>query len=340
MLAGVAGELDGGTVITVVGVRVLISGMGGELGTRVATLLERESWVGAISGIDIDPPRGRLRRSEFHRFEPGDRRRTVRIVREFEPEVVLHLGVYEPHARSTPAAAAARNQSVAVSVLGAATDCRSLQAVVVRSGIEVYGRRRGSPVRPDESVAPDPTTAFGHQLLGVEQIATDAARAAEVPLTLLRLAPVLGAHIPSPLGRLLRLPVMPVNMLADPAFTLLHVDDAARAVLVAARAQVNGPLNIVSSGAVTTVQAARLGGRLPMPVVGPQWKVAALLTNLLGAPLPDHVLELVRRGRVADGALALEVLGFSPSRSTIDVVRRIFEWETIEHRRPSEAVAA
>ena len=32
------------------GKRVFVSGVGGELGTLVATLLEREDWVGALSG--------------------------------------------------------------------------------------------------------------------------------------------------------------------------------------------------------------------------------------------------------------------------------------------------
>ena len=38
------------------GRRVLVSGIGGELGLAVASLLEAEDWVGALSGIDVDPP--------------------------------------------------------------------------------------------------------------------------------------------------------------------------------------------------------------------------------------------------------------------------------------------
>ncbi len=39
---------------------------------------------------------------------------------------------------------------------------------VLRSGIEVYGRRRGTPSVPDEHVRVDPTTGFGHTLLKTE----------------------------------------------------------------------------------------------------------------------------------------------------------------------------
>ena len=37
--------------------RVLITGMGGELGSLVASMLEAEPWVGSLVGIDVDPPR-------------------------------------------------------------------------------------------------------------------------------------------------------------------------------------------------------------------------------------------------------------------------------------------
>ena len=37
--------------------------MGSELGSLVATMLEAEPWVGSLVGIDVDPPRRRLRRA-------------------------------------------------------------------------------------------------------------------------------------------------------------------------------------------------------------------------------------------------------------------------------------
>ena len=76
--------------------RLLITGMGGELGTRVAQLLETNREVDEIAGLDVDPPRRRLRRAEFHRINPRDRTRSVAFVRAFDPEVVVHLGIYEP----------------------------------------------------------------------------------------------------------------------------------------------------------------------------------------------------------------------------------------------------
>ena len=74
--------------------------MGGELGSLVASLLEAEPWVGSILGIDIDPPRRRLHRSEFHLIDPRDRPRIVDLVARFDPHVLVHLAVWEPDARA------------------------------------------------------------------------------------------------------------------------------------------------------------------------------------------------------------------------------------------------
>jgi UDP-glucose 4-epimerase len=311
--------------------------MGSELGSLVALMMERERWVGELVGLDIDPPRRRLRRATFHRVEPMDRRRTATIVRDFDPHVVVHIAVWEPNARAHPGDAARWTSAAAVGVLGAAAECRSLEHLVVRSGIAVYGRRRGAATRPDEAVAPDPTAAFGRSLLAVETTAVDAARTADVPATHVRLAPVIGPHVPSPLGRVLRLPVVPVSLLADPAFSVIDDQDAARALVAAAARRVDGAVNVVSPGAVTATQAVRMGGRLPVPLLGPEWRLASVVTSALGAPIPEHIHELFHRGGTADGSFALEALGVRPDRSTPDVVRALYEWATVIHLRPSEA---
>jgi hypothetical protein len=56
--------------------------------------------------------------------------------------------VWEPNARAHPGDAADWTRSAAVGVLGAAAECPSLEHVVVRSGISVYGRRRARRPAP------------------------------------------------------------------------------------------------------------------------------------------------------------------------------------------------
>ncbi|MEY2570358.1 MAG: UDP-glucose 4-epimerase [Acidimicrobiaceae bacterium] len=311
--------------------RVLVTGMGGELGTIVTKQLEADPRITDILGVDIDPPRHRIRRSDFHRVDPRDRRKLVKVVRDFAPTAVLHLGVYEPNARSGPVLARALTHDYAVTALGAAARGGALDRIVVRSGIEVYGRGRGAASRPDELVDPAPTTPFGRSLLHVEQVARATADATGATLTALRCAPVLGPHMASPLGRLLRLPIVPVGALSDLPFSLLHLDDAAIALVRALECGFDGPINVVAEGAVTAAQAARIGGRIALPIIGPQWLAARVVAEVLGAPLPAHVRELLVRGLTADGAHGRSVLGCTPKHTTVDVVHDLYDWAAVTY---------
>ena len=320
--------------------RVLVTGMGGELGTRVTNLLEADQRVDEILGVDIDPPRRRIRRADFRRVDPRDRRKLVRIVRDFEPTAVVHLGVFEPDARSGPALARELTHHFTVAALGAAAESESLDRIVVRSGIEVYGRARGAPTRPDESSVPAPTSPFGRSLLEMENVAREIGLVANAPVTALRCAPIVGPHMASPLGRLLRLPIVPVGALSDLPFSLLHERDAADAFARALECGFDGAVNVVAEGAVTPIQAARIGGRVILPALGPSWVVASVLTEVLGAPLPAHVRELLVRGRTADGSFAQKTLGTRPQHTTPDVVRDLFEWASVTYFRGAEDVDA
>lgn len=315
--------------------RVLVTGMGAEIGTRVTNLLEADERVDDILGVDIDPPRRRLHRAEFRRVDPRDRRKLVKIVRSFEPSAVVHLGVYEPNARCGPALARELTHQCTVTALGAAAESPSLDRIVVRSGIEVYGRGRGAPTRPDESIAPDPTSPYGRSLLEVEQVAREVGLVASAAVTALRCAPIVGPHMASPLGRLLRLPVVPVGLLSDLPFSLLHEHDAAVAFARALECGFDGAVNVVAPGAVTPVQAARIGGRAVLPALGPSWLFARVLTEVLGAPLPAHVRELLVRGRTADGSFAEKAIGVLPEHTTPEVVKDLFEWASVTYLRPS-----
>jgi UDP-glucose 4-epimerase len=312
--------------------RVFVTGLGGELGTRVALLLEQDRSVRALAGIDLDPPRRRLRRTGFTRVDPRDRARTAAAIRAFRPTAVVHLGVYEPDARCGPRAARERTSAAADAVLGAVAEHPAIESVVVRSGIEVYSRGRGAVTVPDEGVVIAPRTGFGRSLARVEWRAGHAAASGAV-VTVLRLAPVIGPHVPSPLGRYLRLPVVPFNGLADPPFCVVHHEDAARAVVTALMARRAGTFNVVAPGAVTVSQAARLGGRVPLPLAGPGWLVARRLADLAGAPVPDHLVELLGRGRTADGHRAEAVLGVVPATPTREVVRLVHEWAPVTRLR-------
>ena len=313
--------------------RVLITGMGGELGTRVANLLEADDDVEAICGVDIEPPRRRLTRAEFHRIDPRNRIRTGEVVHRFRPTAVAHLGMYEPNARSDPKAALERTASGTIAALGAAEGCGTVDRIVVRSGIEVYGRRKGSPAVPDEDAALDPTTAWGHSLRHAEMIARETGLATGATVTLLRTAPLVGPHFPSPLGRVLRQLLVPLSP-HDPSFCVLHQEDAAGALVAALRQPFDGPVNVVGEGSTTVARAVLAGRRLPLLVWGPGWRPARAVAELTGAPIPEHVQELLRCGRLAAGDRVQERIGFTPASSTREVIDQLYAWPEVTYLTP------
>jgi UDP-glucose 4-epimerase len=309
--------------------KILVTGMGGELGTRVAQLLEEQPWATEIVGVDFVPPRRRLRRAEFRRIDPRNRDRLVRFVEDVAPEVVAHFGVYEPASRMSQGSAVERTELSTIAALGAAAHTGKLEYIVVRSGLEVYGPRSTHASVPDEDVMPAPQSPYGASLLEVEAAAASVRKRHGVGVCALRYAPVVGSHVPSPLGRLLRLPAVPVAAFSDPPFSLLHPDDAATAMVRAIERRHVGPLNVVGPGAASPWQAVRLGGRLPVPVIPALWGAAARAVELAGAAIAPHVVELLRYGRTGSGHRAVDVLGLRELRSTQDVLRELFEWANV-----------
>jgi UDP-glucose 4-epimerase len=321
------------------GRRVFVSGVGGELGTLVARMLEDEPWVGSLAGIDADPPRRRLQRTTYHRLSPDDHDQIVDTITDFNPHVLVHVGVWEPDARASPKAAGVLTEQAATSILGAAAECRALESIVVRSGIEIYGRGKGSLTRPAENAPIRPTSEYGHTLADIEAIAASVANRVGVTVGAVRLASVFGPHIPSPLGRLLRMPAVPFSAPTDPPFAVIEHNDAARAIVAAARNQLAEPVNVVASGAITALHAIRRGRRIPVPVFRSQWLLAGRLSHMLGAPIPDHVAETLTRGRLADNGRMEELLGITADVSTVEVIDHLYHWPSVV-RRPARVPAA
>lgn len=304
--------------------------MGGELGSLVASMTERTEWAGDILGFDVDPPRRNLKRAKFVRVSATDTERMTELVADFNPHVILHVGVWEPHARLATEQAEECTESVAKAVFQAAHQATALETAVVRSGIEIYGTGSYSPDIATESTPVAPTTTYGRMCAVIEEQAMELRIAKGVNVCTLRLAPVLGAHVPSPLGRILRLPVVPYHGLVNPVFCVVEDHDAAVAFLQGAEHDANGVVNIVANGAISMLRAITTGRRVPAPSVGPGWWLARGMSSLAGAPVPDHVAELLEKGRLAASNEAAHLLRFAPAHSTTQVIERLYQWPGVE----------
>jgi len=319
--------------------RVMVAGLGGELGTRVAQLLEARDDVTEITGFDFVPPRGRLKRSVFRRIDPLQRDKVVDFVREVGPTHIVHFGVYEPASRMDPVLAARRTDACTLALLGAAARAGTVEGMVVRSGVAVYGRGGGRPFVPDEEAPVDPTSPYGIMCMKVEAAAQGYGLRHNIPVAAIRMGPVAGSHVPSPLGRVMRLPAVPVPALNDPPFQLCSQEDSSRAMVEALVRSKSGPFNVTGPGAASPWQVARLGGRVPVPVFGPGWAWAARACELAGAPMPEHVAEVLRMGRVADSSRARSELELTGMRPTQLICEEIYEWAAVVPLRTRIEVA-
>ena len=321
------------------GRRVVVTGIGGELGSRVGALLEEQTWIGEIVGIDANPPRRRLRRTVVHVVEPHQHDAIAQRIVDTNPHVIIHLGVWEPDARLSSHDAQMYTQAFAHAVFEAALRVPALESVVLRSGIEVYGKFGHSPQVPNEHQPLEPQSLFGHMLLGLEHKASELAIARGTTATLLRLAPVVGPHVPSPLGRMLRLPAVPFNPIGSARFSVIEDGDAARAFVSATQHQPHGAVNVLAEGSISNAQAALLGHRLAIPTIGPGWWAARSLAKIAGAPVPEHIIELLSHGRLASNESMLHMLNFEPLHTTKQVLTRLYEWPSIIRIQPTRKVA-
>ena len=302
--------------------RVLVAGMGSAIGTSVARALERSDQVEAIAGFDLEPPRRWMRRADFQFARPGDNDRVSRIVAEFQPTVVVHAWVFEPRARSSPGQARARTVAGTESLLRAISRVDSVEHIVVRSGVSVYGSGRGTPERPTIDTLARPTSTFGDRLARVEERTAQAATELGATMSAVRLAPIMASHLPNPLGRYLRLPVVPIPMTTR-RFGVLHLVDAGTSIAAAATHKHEGTLNVMASGPVTPLEAITIGRRVPVPMLPAAFRLGRFLAEIPGTPLPEHIVEVLSRGGVVTPS-DMSKLGVTMTRTTKEALQDLY----------------
>ena len=270
---------------------------------------------------------------------PTDHDRIVDTIIGFDPHVVVHISVWEPFSRATPATARQLTDDAATSILGAAAECRALESVIVRSGTEIYGRAHGAPTRPDESADIDPTCEYGHMLAGIERTADAIGRASASPSAASAWAPSSDRTCPARSAGCCACRPSPSACWPTRRSPSSRTSRWPEAFVAAAERRLAEPVNVVANGAITALQAARRGRRIPIPLVGPDWALAKVVSGLLGAPVPDHVIETLHRGRLADNSRMEELLGFTLGGDDRRGDRQAVPWPTVVRTPARRAVA-
>jgi UDP-glucose 4-epimerase len=303
--------------------RVLVTGLGTMWGSRVAQLLEQESGIDVIVGVDTHEPRLPLEKTEFVRAD-SSYAILHRIVAATRVDTIVHTHLITDSAELGGRALHEVNVIGTANLLAAAGAPDSpVQKLVMKSSTLVYG---SSPEDPywfleDSPRTRSPQSRVERSLVEAENIVRDFADDnPEIAVTQLRFADTLGETLESPFQHLLHQSVVPEVLGYDPRLQFVHDDDAGAALVFATNNWLPGVYNVAGEGTLPWSEVAAICGRrrVPLPPLLTSWATEPL--RVLGiANLRPEMLSLLRYGRAVDRR-RFERTGFDYRFTTAETV--------------------
>ena len=289
---------------------VLVTGASRPLGTRVVAALRADPGVARV--VAPGPADASADLSGDH---------YVDVIAAERVDTVVHLDqVHAPDDAGGRVAMQETNVIGAMRLLAACQRSAGVARIVIGSTTEVYGASATDPAVFTERT---PTRGrasgtYARDAAEIERYARDLRdRRADITVSILRLADVVGPGIGTPLTRYLEPPVVPVPLGHDPRLQFLHADDAVAAIHRMAVADHPGVYNVAGPGILTLSQALRRSGRGLLRVPDPGLRVLGGLAARAGLRRPPgDELALLRHGRVVDTSAIERELGWAPKYST------------------------
>jgi UDP-glucose 4-epimerase len=299
---------------------VLVTGVSRYLGGCFARLITAQPGIRRVIGIDVIPPPHDIGDAEFVRADIRNPM-VAKIITQARVDTVVHMNVI-----STPLSAGGRVSQKEVNVIGtmqllaACQKAPSIRRLVVKSSAAVYGASPRDPAMFTEDMGAKvlPRAGFGKDSVEVEgYVRGFARRRADVEISTLRLANIVGPGVRTSLTDYFSLPVIPTPFGYDARLQLLHENDALHGLLLATTGPPVGIVNVAGDGIITVQQATRLLRR-------PSVRVPLAASGLLGrfikrAGLADFSWDQMQHlawGRVLDTTKMREVLRLDPEFTT------------------------
>jgi UDP-glucose 4-epimerase len=316
----------------VAGRRVLITGVGSQVGSLLAARLESDPEVEHVAGLDTRPPKVALERTEFIEADIRD----PEIARLIPPTGADTL-VHEQIVRQPGPGMGSRtmhdvNVMGTLQLLAACEQVPTLRTIVVRGSAGIYGAEPHAPQFFEEEMARmfPLRTRFQRDVAEIENyFETYARRHPGVSCTMLRYQPAIGPGLRTQITRYLSQPVCPTYMGFDPRIQLVDIEDALESIVAAVRNPVQGAVNVAGPGTIGLSRMIRLAGRRALPIASPLFGAVTSTGQRLGLDTQSEDFErLLRYGRGVDTRRLTEEVGYTPLHTTVQAVE---SW--IEHGR-------
>jgi UDP-glucose 4-epimerase len=286
---------------------VVVTGICGRLGRRVARVLHRER---GVIGLDRRPFPDRPKDIEHCQIDLR-RKKAKDVFRNRQIAALVHLGVMHDPRDSG-------EDHHTWNLLGFQKLLEyvmhyDVPKVVLLSSANVYGPRPDNPQFITEDAPLLAASAFSdmRDLVELDMLAQSFFwKHPNTETVILRPAHILGTVRNAP-SNYLRLPVVPTLMGFDPMMQAVHQDDVVAAIRLALRPGVRGIFNIAGPPALPLTQAIQIleRGHLPVPhpvarmILDRLWKV-----RLSSFPAPE--LDFIRYVCMVDDSRARQVLGY------------------------------
>jgi len=286
--------------------KVLIPGISGKLGQRVATMLVEQGHT--VQGIDVRGWSSAPEGVEVHELDIR-KRGAEEVFRKFKPEAVIHMATVTHLAERTP-------DRFRINLYGTRAVFDHCNAYGAKRCIFVgrhtyYGAAPDLPMYHKEEDPPMAVTTFPElaDLVAADLYAGSALwRYPKLETTVLRVCYTLGPDRHGTLAMFLSGRRVPMIVGYDPLFQFMHEDDVATAICASLASGGRGVFNVAGPQPVPLSLLIRQTGRSAIPVPEPLFR---FMLGRFGLPvLPKGAISHLKYPVVIDASGFRELTGF------------------------------
>ena len=303
---------------------VLITGVSGYLGHRLAAELLNRKDVSLVCGIDIREPDIPAEGLHFTRM---DIRSTdiKKLIIEQNIDTIFHLAFIVQPIHDTKLMHDI-DYNGSLNILTNAKD-NGVRQVIITSSTLAYGAHKDNPplLSEEMTLRGNKTYPYGYnKRIADEMIQAFAKKNCGLIITILRPCTVFGPKIKNYVSRMLFRRLTIGIMGSDPKVQFVHEDDMVEAALLAMEKEKPGIFNIAGDGTITTREIAKILGTVVVPL--PAFLVYPLLELLWRLHFPGievnrGYLNYIRFPFIADNSRAKDELNFYPRYDALTTLK-------------------